>query len=230
MKAYKYCLNYDLVIRPLSRSRIYAPNKQQLNDPFEGTVTRKIFDDYEQIKHLLSPSAYEYKINLHKKLFIQIGYLGIYSLSKTWNNELLWAHYADTHKGFCIEYEKDKLILDKTRTKIFPKIIKIKYSKKPPVYSLKDADNATEEQLLLRLLKKLICTKSWSWKDEKEIRVLFKENGEQEINGTAIKSIIFGAFASDENINNTISIMSDKIKYYKIEITKNNYGLLKKRL
>jgi len=88
---------------------------------------------------------------------------------KARNNKLLWAHYADAHKGFCIEYEK-------------------------------------------------------------EIRLLFKENGEQEINGSAIKSIIFGAFASDEDINNTISRMSNKIKYYKIEIAKNNYKLLKKRL
>jgi len=60
MKAYKYCSNYGLVIKPLSRSRIYAPNKQQLNDPFEGMVTKKIFDDYELLRPYLSPSAYEY--------------------------------------------------------------------------------------------------------------------------------------------------------------------------
>ena len=230
MKAYKYCSKYDCVIKPLSISRIFTPIKQKLNDPFEGIVTKKIFDDYEQIRHLLSPSSYEYKINLHKKLLVQIGYLGIYSLSKTWNNELLWVHYAKAHEEFCIEYELDELILDKAKTIIFPKIIEIIYCKKPPIYSLEDAGNVTEEQLLFLLLEKLIGTKSRLWKYEKEIRVLFKENGEQKINSNAIKSIIFGAFASDEDINNTISIMSNKIKYYKIEISKNKYKLLKKRL
>ena len=38
---------------------------------------------------------------------------GVYSLSKSQcgfpDRELIWAHYADSHKGFCIEYDIDKL-------------------------------------------------------------------------------------------------------------------------
>lgn len=42
--------------------------------------------------------------------------IGIYSLSKPKENEtfpcneLLWAHYANSHKGFCIEYDLDILL------------------------------------------------------------------------------------------------------------------------
>jgi len=67
------------------------------------------------------------------------------------------------------------------------------------------------------------------WKYEKEVRLIFKDNGEQEINNESIKSIIFGARASDEEINRTITQMSNKLKYYKIRIA-NNYKLFKERI
>jgi hypothetical protein len=229
MKAYKYRSDYEH-IKQLSQSKIYAPNKQQLNDPFEGTVKKKIYDDYELIKPLLLPSKFEYKVNLHKKLFEQIkNDIGIYSLSKSWNNEVLWVHYSDTYKGYCIEYELNNLILEKMKRVIFPRIIKVKYSNIPPVYTLEGMDNIPEEQLAESTLQILIGTKSRPWRYEKEIRVLFNEYGEQEINHKAIKSIIFGAFASDKDINDTIILMSNKIKYYKIDIA-DNYKLLRKRL
>jgi len=32
--------------------------------------------------------------------------LGILSLSETNSHPLLWSHYADSHRGFCIEYQR----------------------------------------------------------------------------------------------------------------------------
>jgi hypothetical protein len=225
MKAYKYRSNYADGIRLLSRSRIYTPNKKQLNDPFEGIITPKIFEDYEILRPYLSISEYERKINLVKKLITQIGYVGIYSLSKSWKNELLWVHYANSHHGFCIEYELDEIILDKSKTLIFPQILEIEYNKEPPRYSLEDMENITEKQLS----KILIGTKSSAWKYEKEIRILFRENGEQEINQKAVKSIIFGANASTHDIKNTVDQIPYKIKYFRIFL-KNKYELFKKEL
>jgi hypothetical protein len=222
MKAYKYRSDYIRDIKFLSRLKIYTPCKNQLNDPFEGLIRPKIFEDYEILRPYLSPSEYERKINLIKKLIIQIGYVGIYSLSRSWKNELLWTHYAKSHQGFCIEYELDDLILDKSKTVIFPKILEIKYCKEPPQYTLEEMDNITETQLL----QILIGTKSLPWKYEKEIRIIFKENGEQEINQKSIKSIIFGANANENDINNTVKKIPYKIKYFKIFL-KNRYELFK---
>jgi hypothetical protein len=229
MRVYKYRSKYDIDIKLLSRSKIYAPNKHQLNDPFEGIVEKKIFDDYNFLKPHLSPSAYEYKVNNVKKLLIQVGYLGIYSLSKKCDNELLWAHYSNAHKGYCIEYELNELILEETKTVIFPEIIEVKYNEEPPIYTLERIENFTQDELQKYYLETLIGTKSMPWKYEDEIRVLFRENGEQKININAIKSIIFGALASDDDINNTISMLSNKINYSKIEIA-DKYKLIKKNL
>jgi hypothetical protein len=225
MKVYKYRSNYDRDIKLLSRSKIYTPCKNQLNDPFEGLIRPKIFEDYEVLRPYLLPSEYERKINLVRKLIVQIGYTGIYSLSKSWKNELLWVHYANSHRGFCIEYELDDLILDKSKTVIFPKILEIEYNKEPPQYTLEGMDDITEKQLL----QKLLGTKSLSWKYEKEIRIIFKENGEQEINRMAIKSIIFGANATEKDINNTLRNIPYKIKYFKICL-KDKYELFKNKI
>lgn len=225
MKAYKYRENYNRDIKLLANSKIYTPPLFELNDPFEGMINPKIFDDYELLRPHLSPSEYERKISLQEKLLIQIEYVGVYSLSKTWNNELLWVHYSDSHKGFCIEYEMNDFILEKTRTLLFPKIIEVDYSKVPPIYSLYSSDD-----LEVKIFKRLIGTKSKPWKYEKEIRVIFKENGVQEINQKSLKSIIFGLHASEEDINKTIISLPKNTKYYKIEILKRSYKLIKKRI
>jgi len=223
MQVYKYRSNYNLDLDLLSRNKIYAPNKYLLNDPFEGIVTKKIYDDYKLLEPILSPAEYKRKIESIDDLQIKIGYLGVYSMSKTFENELLWSYYANSHKGFCIEYESNKMILEKTKSIIFPKFIEIDYKNDPPIYSLEGMDNIDYEPFLTML----IGTKSFPWKHEDEIRLLFNENGEQEIDNTSIKSIIFGVRASKEDIINTMKIMSNNIQYYKMEIS-DEYKLIKK--
>jgi hypothetical protein len=224
MKVYKYKSNYNRDIKLLSQSKIFVPCKQNLNDPFEGIIIPKILEDYEKLKPNLLASEYERNMNLLKEFLVKIGYIGIFSLSKTWKNELLWAHYSDSHKGFCIEYELDDLFVGITRPSFPPRIIEVDYSNKTPIFSIKNLYNIDEA----KILKTLIGTKSISWKYEKEIRTILK-SGEQEINEKSITSIIFGINASKKNIFNTIKQMRRKIKFYKVEMT-NNYGLKKKEI
>jgi len=73
-------------------------------------------------------------------------------MSKTWRNKLLWVHYSNSHKGFCIEYELDDMVLEKSKTIIFPKIIEIEYGKEPPIYSLDGMEKINEEKLLTTLI------------------------------------------------------------------------------
>ncbi len=78
---------------------------------------------------------------------------GVYSLSKDYKNELLWAYYADSHKGFCIEYDYDIL-------KQYPcnedNFFDVKYSKNVPIINLGIIFD-------ISILKKSLVTKSLSW-------------------------------------------------------------------
>jgi hypothetical protein len=60
-----------------------------------------------------------------------------------------------------------------------------------------------------------------AWKYEDEIRLVFEGSGEKHINFKAIKSIIFGARASKEDIDYTMNAIPFNINYYKMELDKN---------
>lgn len=109
------------------------------------------------------------------------------------SHPLMWAHYADSHKGFCIEYEVDK------ENPLFP----INYSSEPlepSIYELLLCPSET--------LSRILTTKSIEWQYEKEVRLISLntfENGEKGKNislPTAMRptKIIIGAkFNYDDN-------------------------------
>ncbi|MEX9996432.1 DUF2971 domain-containing protein, partial [Providencia vermicola] len=76
--------------------------------------------------------------------------------AKTFTDELLWAHYADSHNGFCIEYDLDKLCeFEDARYSIFDVI----YQNKPPIINVddifaSDAQNEVIQILVLSIDKK----------------------------------------------------------------------------
>ncbi|MCZ7024199.1 DUF2971 domain-containing protein, partial [Salmonella enterica] len=66
--------------------------------------------------YLLNQHSFQNKhgkeIGLNGALQWYISILGIYSLSKTPTDALLWSHYGGSHKGIAIEFDTD-LIQDK---------------------------------------------------------------------------------------------------------------------
>lgn len=93
--------------------------------------------------------------------------VGIYSLSKTVLDELLWAYYADSHTGFCIEYDLEKLgeltriagSFDVAYQDIIPQI---QFD-----MLIRDRDESIAE-----ILKLTSGTKSKRWRHEDEIRIM----------------------------------------------------------
>lgn len=44
-------------------------------------------------------------LDVQSLLFQEIGKMGVLSLATRWNCPLMWSHYADDHRGLCIEYD-----------------------------------------------------------------------------------------------------------------------------
>jgi hypothetical protein len=45
-----------------------------------------------------------------KSLFdAEMGRKGVFSLSETWRSPLMWSHYADEHRGICLEYDTTEI-------------------------------------------------------------------------------------------------------------------------
>lgn len=106
---------------------------------------------------------------------------GIVSLTPHPNNFLMWSHYADSHSGFCIGFDTQKLVKHN-----FGQFGAVKYSEQIPMISILDND--------LGLMSKLIYTKSIIWKYEDEYRItgVLKPNRTVDFNPDAISRIYFG--------------------------------------
>ncbi len=82
----------------------------------------------------------------------------VFCSSKEYDNPLLWAHYANSHKGFCVGYEKNSI------AEVSDKLFDIDY--KNEMYSINEYDERTFD--------KLLSTKSVDWVIEKECRAIYE--------------------------------------------------------
>ena len=93
--------------------------------------------------------------------------IGSISFSANYNNLLMWAHYADNHRGLCVEYDYNSEFFHGRYScgsyEKVGKIHKVEYSKERPVY-------ITHDELVSRT--DYWFHKSWEWRYEEEYRIL----------------------------------------------------------
>lgn len=216
MKVYKYRANLldektkkRRDTESLIKGEFYAAKFKELNDPFECSFDLQMKD---------SDKTFFYKpINLFD--------VGIYSLGMLQkeesfpSHELMWAHYANSHKGFCIEYDLDKI--QQTGHYDLRNQITIKYQLDMPVINKEDFND------ILGIQKKVFGTKSLAWEYENEIRLVFLKSGIKNHSKDIITGIYFGLNIGLEERNLIINDLKDKnIKFYQINRINNAYKLL----
>lgn len=88
--------------------------------------------------------------------------VGLLSLSEIPDNELMWAHYADSHTGLVLCFDEQHAFFNRRRTENdeFYFVRKVRYSDDPPV-SLANIDGDS-----------LLITKGTRWSYEREWRML----------------------------------------------------------
>lgn len=199
---------------------IYASNIAQLNDPFEGLIDNsRMTIELSVLKRFgIDKQAEVLKIGLDDFLELRKK-TGIYSMSQDWQSELLWAHYADSHKGFCIEYDIEYLTRFYYQRSFF---IKVEYVDSPVNISvLKMFKKKLEPIEIVRLMNGI---KSLPWSYEKEYRIVFDECGAKDIDKRGLKSVTLGANISDDNKLKILDILSKKtVKVYQAKLADNSY-------
>ena len=222
-KVYKYRADIYRDLLTLVNNQIYAPTVQNLNDPAETIV-----DDSEMYKvfDFIENNGLPKKIaeDNYNKIKAQVRTeLGIFSLSKTVINELLWAYYTNGHKGFCIEYDFEQLQSSLSKGHLHS-IFNVQYKNDTPEFSIN-----SEIKILgnpVQFIKCLIATKSMAWEREEEIRMTLYSSGLFEISPESVTGIYFGLRMSEsdkELIKN--SLKGRNIKYYQMKLKPNSYLL-----
>ena len=223
MKLYKYRADIYRDLLTLVNNQIYAPTAQNLNDPAETIVNdSKMYEVFNLIEKSGLP------INIAKDNYAKIiaqarTKLGIFSLSKTVFNELLWAYYTNGHKGFCIEYDFEKLQKSLPKEQLHG-IFSVQYKNDTPEFSMNSITyNLVDDT---QFIKCLIATKSTAWEREEEIRITLYSSGLLGISPESVTGIYFGLRMpeSDKELVKT-SLKGRSIKYYQMKLKPNSYLL-----
>lgn len=147
---YKYFSLNDFSIDSLENDYIYLSNPKDFNDPFD--CNRNLIT--EQRKELMD---WQYVERLN-----DISDIGITCFSENGMDPLLWGHYTQSYRGFCLKLNVESLINDQNDSIKLKKVI---YSQTPEAIS-QEHPFSDFYQYLLKLN---------NWKYEQEWRLLFKK-------------------------------------------------------
>jgi hypothetical protein len=98
---------------------------------------------------------------------------GILCLTEKPDNLLMWAHYADCHRGFAVELDGTHPFFDqrKSPNDLIRHLKKVSYAPERPQVTLFDPD-AVPEEFVLSLVSSFFLTKSTEWEYEQEWRMI----------------------------------------------------------
>ncbi|MCJ7740966.1 DUF2971 domain-containing protein [Candidatus Microgenomates bacterium] len=194
VRLYYHFLSAQNAVNDLERKMIRVSTLDTLNDPFE------------LLPYLRYPPKKRKPYNkLRKRIADKWGLL---CFSKTWQEPLLWSHYADKHKGIALGFE----IIQQN------KIVDVIYSDGALREQIELTDSLEDDEMGFLDLARLKYKK---WEYEQEARMLIKLNDCTKIGGNYF--ISFG----NNLLVKTIRLGSK----YIYENTKNDYILtLSKRI
>lgn len=200
---YKYQTLSAYSLASLVNNTVWLANPSTFNDPFDCAVTldRKKF--MESLEHAIDrigqqarpediagkdltgvrpgdAEAYDEFLNGIKALLQETGVL---CLSEVPDNMLMWSHYADHHRGFCVEYDFGENAQLKKIAQA------VRYSACIPSVSAADLAGPNRSEAL----DALWLTKAECWAYEKEWRAIMPKGGKSYQAPSATLAVIFGA-------------------------------------
>ena len=149
-------------------------------------------------------------------------HIGVLSLTEKADNLLMWAHYAQQHTGFVIEFDANDLFFHQRRSKAdeFGYLRKVKYSMNRPNVVL---TKVTSAEMFLTKSKDWRYEQEWRMlrplKDATEVRVIEEESIHlYQIPGSCITKVIVGARMPEEKRRSIRSIISNNTELAHVKI------------
>lgn len=214
----------------LENHSIYFSSCMQLNDPFESAINlltdytpQQYYDSFifagmtPQLAKELTRQVFNGTIDgdtiikeLTKDVISSVGY---FCMTSRPDNLLMWAHYADGHKGVCLKFD----ILKDLDSFLVP--VKVDYNSQYINFDCLSSN-------LLSVLRR----KSPDWEYEDEYRIIKTDHqGLWKIKQESLVEIIFGCRTSAEEKESIKSLASSSgflnISYFEAKEKKGSYGL-----
>lgn len=190
----------------LINNEITVSPSKNMNDPFDSIIN--LWGSEEQLKESC-------KKEKHIKNFSKsFDYFRIRSFcngdtEKALEELLMWSHYADEHRGYCIKYKLSKHFIKQDENDSFEHMFL-----KPIIYR-KDEDKVDISEMTTINTDLAFATKHESWGYENEVRlIVYNPNKEDAFYGipldkdSCIEAIYFGCRCEQKTINTIKNLFS----------------------
>ena len=243
---YKYLPFNQYSLQLIINHEFWLSSPNFLNDPFEGDF---IINNYKELHNektielllnkydkkepldkisyyrnypkMLNDEAFflnqlrEYTSNSLKMEF------GTTSFSNNCNSLKMWSHYADSHKGFILIFDRNKIAVENQPHHV--QLIEVKYNSLARI-------NLTinEDKIIISKDEDILRYKLPEWSDEEEIRIIrkFTFNPEYQrlfkFSIDSLLGVIYGEQMSHEHFRTINGLLKRDGKYLEAYITKKN--------
>lgn len=204
-RLYRYCSleqpdDLEHEIDAIDLRYVHATTYRGMNDPMEGF--------YEPSGRLKQEPQWR---ETYRNILLAKRSIGIACFSETFDNAVMWAHYADNFRGICIAYSASKLrdlLPDSAR------LVRVSYADTPIYVSKHDKDD------LVTAAQKILSQKRYNWAYEREWRVLGDQPGRLFCDGDTVTDIYFGSRILPEKQNKLLSALSGRsFKFRQMKVT-----------
>lgn len=235
-KIYRYMRFDDYWTNNLFKGEVVLSKPKDFNDPFDCYLNIDIKKFWDMSGKEMFLKEYNMNINMddnfEKYAMESINFAQdkarVTCFAESWKTLLLWSHYADSHKGLCIEY--DTSLMGNLRNFLFPVIYQDE---------LYDAtkDFCTNNENLFNFL----FFKSEEWKYENEWRIAVieeqlskllydKESKRYKYNLKDCISAVYIGLKADDNKIEQIKNAGKDFKIYKTKLSSTKFILEKEEM
>lgn len=207
-KLYSFRPINEYSLKEIAMNRIVVCHPSVFNDPYDSLILTWA-DHY---RNHSNPKPHWKIFADSYKYYRAKSFISDSNSSQTLSNLLMWSHYADSHKGICIEYQFSDNFTNKSNN--IMKFKKIHYSNNVSIDYSK-AEINTDLSLL---------TKAQPWQYENEVKLITYIIDDATFlpieldKESKIAAIYFGSCCEDENIKFIKSILPyDSINLYQMK-------------
>ena len=243
--AYKFRTCNEYLFQSLINESIGLTSPGYFNDPFDSPILELLNNDEDFSQYIrqaynegLKVSCFSSNIKLPREETHQVinNEEKLKEALPEYLNELMWAHYADSHKGVCIKYH-----FPNSFTKFVDNSDGVTCFFNDVTYSNSDISQYSNKDSIN--MKDAFFLKGKQWEYENELRLLyFDVNGREGYKvikaENCIEAVYFGLRCSEENKTTIMNILKDKklirekqtespIKFYQMEVDKEHFGQVK---
>ena len=218
----------DYLLSEISDNSLRLSTPESFNDPFDCLILVPIRERLDEVKRKPTYGVHTYVEELQK---IRVCCFAGWSKPKDpapYLNTLMWAHYAESHKGICIEYsiEENSPLLNNgfISEDARGRLDKVQY--KDPPTETKEHLNYTD----------CFLVKDKAWKYEREYRLVYYDTKREDLFytvplsalGMRISSIYFGINCNNGSKRLIKKIMDgEKVKFIELERDKGTMNIIK---